>query len=334
MNLRVAVIQGGPSIEAEVSRRSAEAVTEALASTGHVVERLELDARLPGLLGVERFDVVFPVTHGALGEDGGLQGLLEVLDVPYVGSGVTASALAASKPHAKAQFRAAGLPVVEDWTVRRGAELLTAAREVRAALGPAVVVKPASGGSGLGVTRVAADAPLEQLAAALEHALADDPVALCERFVRGLEVTCGVLDLDTRGPQALPPTQIFARAAEWYDFQSRYAPGGSEHRCPAPLPAPVLAHLQAVAVAAHRALGCRDLSRADFVVGDAEQLEAVTLLEVNTLPGMTRTSLYPEAAGVFGVGFPELCGRLVQAALARPRRAAVNTRAMPGSSAS
>jgi D-alanine-D-alanine ligase len=140
---------------------------------------------------------------------------------------------------------------------------------------------------------------------------------LVERLHDGLEITCGVLDDEAGTPRALPPLLIIPKAASWYDFASRYGKGGSEHQCPAPLTAALNARIQAVARDAHEAVGARDLSRVDFVVDDRS--ETVTLLEVNTLPGMTATSLFPESAAATGVSFPELCDRLVRRAHARPR---------------
>jgi len=318
-SLAVAVIAGGPSTEAAVSRASAAAVAAALAAAGHRPEVLELGPGLLSLLAVGRHDVIFPVTHGPLGEDGSLQGLLEVWDVPYVGSGVLASALAASKPHAKAFFLAAGLPVAEDRVVSRGEPLDERAPALREALGRGVVVKPASGGSAIATSRVRADDPDSDLVSALERALEVDAFALVERFVVGDEVTCGVLEREG-GPVALPPTLVLSKASDWYDFTSRYAAGGSEHRCPAPFPEVVLRRIQDVAVASFGALGCRDLGRADFVVAPDAGESGVTLLELNTLPGMTATSLFPEAAAVAGIEFPALCELLARRALARPRR--------------
>lgn len=314
--MKVAVIAGGPSTEANVSRTSARGVCAALLEAGHEAEVIELDRELAVGLTAKDWDVVFPVTHGPLGEDGCLQGLLEVLDLPYVGSGVLASAIAASKPHAKTFFAKAGLPLAEDAHVQRGEDLAARAVELRNALGGGLVVKPASGGSAIATTRVRADDDDAQLVAALAQALDVDRVALVEQFIVGKEVTCGVLENEEGEPQALPPTLILSKAAEWYDFKSRYAAGGSEHQCPAPLDPALTKRVQQIAVAAHRAVGARDLCRADFVVGDAGPV----LLEVNTLPGMTATSLYPEAAGVAGVAFPVLCDRLVRRAAARGLR--------------
>ncbi len=177
------------------------------------------------------------------------------------------------------------------------------------------------------MTRVLGGEPEAALVAALERALAVGASALVERFAPGKEVTCGVLEDDAGIAAALPPTLILPRAADWYDFTSRYAPGGSEHRCPAPFDAQITRRIQDVAVAAHRAVGARDLSRVDFVVDDVAGV--VTLLEVNTLPGMTATSLFPEAAAAAGHGFPDLCDRLVRRAHARPRREAPAVVPMP-----
>ena len=323
---KVAIIAGGPSSEAAVSRVSASAVQAALATAGHAPVVLELDGTLPSRLLALAPEVAFPVAHGPVGEDGCLQGLLEVLDLRYVGCDVRASALAASKPHAKVHFSAAGLPVAPQVLVSRCDDLAAAAHRARDELGASVVVKPASGGSAIGVSRIAPTNGLDRLVEALATALRVDDSVLVERFFAGHEVTCGVLDVDDTGPQALPPTLITSHAAEWYDFTSRYAKGGSSHQCPAPYDASLLQRIQRIAVAGFRALGARDLGRLDFVVGSDG---SVTLLELNTLPGMTATSLYPEAASVAGIPFPELCHRLVARALSRPLRQAPDVVPMP-----
>jgi len=315
--LRVAVVQGGPSSEAEVSRVSAAGVAAALVRCGHDVTRLECDRTLPARLLEGDFQVVFPVVHGAIGEDGALQGVLELLAIPYVGAGVLASAIANDKVMAKVAFRAAGLPVSPEAVFQRGsASIASQARYAVERLGASLVVKPATQGSALGVTLLPSlaggDDP--KLLSAFEQAFSLDEVVLVERFVPGREVTCGVLELED-GPIALPPTEIRSHAAEWYDFKSRYGTGGSSHVCPADLGAERVARVQSIAVAAHRALGVRDLCRCDFVVGDAA--DDLVLLEVNTMPGMTPTSLYPEAVGVFGVSFDALCDRLVRRAKSR-----------------
>jgi D-alanine-D-alanine ligase len=321
--LSVAVVQGGPSTEAEVSRASAAGVAAALTEAGHAVVRLELDARLAEALRTGAPDVVFPAVHGAVGEDGSLQGLLEVLGLPYVGSAPLASALAMHKDMARVHFERAGLPVARGLALERrgageegGGGALAAVARARAAVGAAVVVKPSSHGSAIGVARFEAAAPDADVARALEQVWAIDEVALIEHFARGREVTCGVLQLD-EGTEALPPTEILSPADAFYTYEARYAPGRSVHVCPAPLDEEVGAGVRRIATAAHRALGCRDLSRVDFVVGDGDDGAAITLLEVNTLPGMTPTSLYPEAAAARGLTMPALCDALVRRAWAR-----------------
>jgi D-alanine-D-alanine ligase len=317
MGLSVAVVQGGPSVEAEVSRASAQGVAKALAEAGHRAVRLELDAHLPESIRTGGFEVVFPVVHGAVGEDGSLQGLLEVLDVAYVGSGVLASAIAMDKRTALRIFASEGLPIARGITLPRG-DARAAAERARAEVGGRVVVKPSAGGSAIGVARLSDEEPLAVVARAIEAVWELGEVAVVEHFARGREVTCGVLDAAIRGPtEALPPTEITSPQDPFYTYEARYAPGRSVHACPAPLGEALTVRVQAVAVAAHRALGCRDLSRVDFVVGDEGDPEAVTLLEVNTLPGMTATSLYPEAAAAAGLPFPRLCDLLVRSARAR-----------------
>jgi D-alanine-D-alanine ligase len=326
-SLSVAVLAGGPSSEAEVSRVSAAAVARALGEAGHRARVYELDGALPAALGAAEVDVVFPALHGRLGEDGAVQGMLEVLNLPYVGAGVLASALAASKPDAKKYFRHAGLPVAREVVVLAGEDLDVAAARIRGELGAAVVVKPADSGSAIGVSRIRDADPDAVLVEALRSALGLANAALVEPFLVGQEVTCGVLEDDEGRAVALPPTLIVSKAADWYDFTSRYRAGGSEHRCPAPFAKPIIAAIQQIAVAAHRTLGVRDLSRADFVVCPDSRDEPVTLLEVNTLPGMTETSLFPEAAAVAGFDFVTLCAGLVKRAHARPRR--IHARAVP-----
>ncbi len=312
--LSVAVVQGGPSTEAEVSRASARGVAAALEEGGHRAVRLEVDASLPESLRTGGFDVVFPVVHGAVGEDGALQGLLEVLGLPYVGSDVLASALAMHKRIARILFERAGLPVARGLALRRG-DARAGAEQARRKVGARLVVKPSSHGSAIGVARLEASASLDEVAAALDAVWAIDDVAVVEHFARGREVTCGVLHVG--GPVALPPTEILSPHDPFYTYEARYAPGRSVHVCPAELPPAVLQRVQQVAVAAHVTLGCRDLSRADFVVGDEGDPDAVTLLEVNTLPGMTATSLYPEAAGIHGLPMVRLCDALVTEAHTR-----------------
>jgi D-alanine-D-alanine ligase len=282
----------------------------ALAERFRDVVHLELDSTVAAALVARGVDVMFPVLHGPPGEDGTFQGLVEILGLPYVGSGVHASACAMDKIVSKLIFRAADLPVAEDVVVRREEGAEVAGRRIRATLGERVVVKPARQGSALGVTLVEDAGELE---AALGRAFALDREVLVEARVSGREITCGVLE---RGDdvEALPVCEIRTPEHSWYDYEHRYTVGLSEHVIPAPLPAAQYERVRAVSILAHEALGCRDLSRVDFVVPDEGE---PVLLEVNTLPGMTATSLYPDEARAAGISFSELVALLVERAHAR-----------------
>ncbi|MDX2054347.1 MAG: D-alanine--D-alanine ligase [Polyangiaceae bacterium] len=326
-SLSVAVLAGGPSAEAAVSRVSARAVAEALRAAGHTVHVLEVSEALPSLLASIQIDAVFPALHGRLGEDGCVQGLLEVMGLPYVGSGVLASAVAAYKPFAKGRFAELGVNQAEGVVVNSRMPVGECVELIWKTLGKHVVLKPASGGSAIGVTRMSDEDDGAAFRAALEAAFLIEANVLVERREHGLEVTCGVLEDDAGEPKALPPTQILAKAADWYDFKSRYGTSASEHLCPAPFETAVIAEIQKLAVLAHRAVGARDLSRVDFVVDPGAR--RVTVLEVNTLPGMTPTSLFPEACAVMGLSFSTLCDKLVRRAAARPRTEAPAVVPMP-----
>jgi D-alanine-D-alanine ligase len=327
--LNVWVVCGGPSGEAEVSRSSARAVAKALEASEHRVTLVEFEPKMTSALLAERPDVVFPLTHGTLGEDGCLQGLFEVFDIPYVGCGVLASAIGANKHTAKALWRAAGLPVAGEFVVERGADLIQASSAVREEFAGPVVVKPANGGSAIGVHRVTPEDGEAGLISALESVLAIDVEALVEPWLEGQELTCAVLETG-HGIAALPPTLILPARADFYDFTSKYAPGGSRHVCPAPLPAEFVARVRELAVATHCTIGARDMSRTDFIINESRGIDAgITILEINTLPGMTATSLFPEAAAAVGIEFKVLVDSLVRRAFARPRRENPQVLAMP-----
>lgn len=307
--MKVAVVQGGPSLEAAVSRVSAQAVVSALKSLDHVVSLHELGPNLAAELLAEKPDVVFPAVHGAQGEDGCLQGLLEILRFPYVGSGVRGSAGAASKITTKVAYRAVGLPVAAERVLRPDDCLVDAQQlfsSLARELGPRVILKPATGGSALGIVRLEPGFTALDLQTGMASVLAIDEEVLAEEYVVGAELTCGVLE-EGGVPVALAPTLISAQAAEWYDFKSKYQKGGSRHVCPAPLEPAITAAIQNAAVLAHRALGLRDLSRTDFILREDGSF---ILLETNTLPGMTDVSLFPEAAAVRGIPFPQLIDSL------------------------
>ncbi|MGI9321974.1 MAG: D-alanine--D-alanine ligase family protein [Pseudomonadales bacterium] len=305
----IAVLMGGDSGEAEVSRTSAKGVIEALRENFADVHGIEADKNLMQSLQDAVPDLIFPILHGPPGEDGTLQGFLDILGYQYVGSGVQASAFAMDKIVAKAIFRSAGLPVIDDCIVQRGEDMIAAAATIEQTLGDYVVIKPASQGSALGITLIDKAGQLaEGMAAAFDY----DDRLLVERRIDGREMTVGVLDTDT-GSDAFPVIEITTPGDSWYDFEHRYTKGLSEHLMPADLPDEQTKSLQQIAVAAHQALGCRDMSRADFIVKDKD----IYLLEVNTLPGMTPLSLYPDGARGYGLDFPALCKYLVERAASR-----------------
>ena len=305
--LRIAVLMGGRSAEREVSLHTGEQVEGALAAVGHDVVRVDTaDIGFIETLRTGQFDVAFICLHGRLGEDGTIQGLLELLDLPYVGSGVLASALAMDKVVSKQIFVASGLPTPAWEVVRRGFAYSVA--EISARLGDKLVVKPVSEGSSVGMSIVHEPG---ELASAIERAFEHDRTVLVEEFVAGAEVTVGVLGNEEI--TALPTLEVVPEH-EFYDYESKYIPGMSRHIIPARVSDVARAECQRIAIEAHRALACRGMSRADTIVTGAG---AVYLLEVNTIPGMTKTSLLPDSARAAGIEFPELCDRLVALALER-----------------
>jgi D-alanine-D-alanine ligase len=308
-DLRIAVINGGQSAEAEVSRSSARGVIQALKENYDHVSSIELDQNLAESLSAFSADVVFPALHGPPGEDGTLQGFLEILGYPYVGSDVHGSAFAMDKIVSKSVFREQGLPLIEQTVVIREAGAAAAVEKIVKELGSYVVVKPARQGSALGVTIIDNE---NQLYEGVEKGFKLDKRLLVEQRIDGKEITVGVIDTDD-GCKAFPVIDIITPEDSWYDYEHRYTVGLSEHVMPAVLPEEQTRYLQQCAVTAHQSLGCRDLSRADFIVAD----DKTYLLEVNTLPGMTPTSLYPDGAAGFGMNFVELVSYLIERAANR-----------------
>ena len=305
----IAVVCGGPSAEAEVSRSTGNCVAEALRETYENISLMELEEFVDGGFGAQFVDVVFPAFHGPPGEDGTFQGFLEVLGIPYVGCGVAASACAMDKVIAKQLFRSRDLPIADEVVVYRSEGAAAGAARVVEQLGSDVVIKPSSQGSALGVVF---GEELDDLTPAIEQAFEFDDRVLVERRIHGKEITVAVLERD--GPKALPVVEITTPPGSWYDYEHRYTPGLSDHIMPAPLPEAQYLRTQEVAVQAFESLGCRDLSRVDFVV--PEEGEPI-VLEVNTMPGMTPTSLFPDAANEAGISFVELVALLIERAAAR-----------------
>ncbi|MFC4000605.1 D-alanine--D-alanine ligase family protein [Prauserella oleivorans] len=257
-------------------------------------------------------DVVFPVLHGAFGEDGTIQGLLEMADIPYVGAGVFASAAAMDKEYAKKLLAAENLPVGPYATIRRGQSTLDEADRER--LGLPVFVKPARAGSSIGISRVT---DWSQLDDAIALARQTDPKVLVEAAVSGREVECGVLEFPDGRVEASLPAEIRVLADDadaWYDFETKYLGEDAELDIPAKLDDSVIDRLRTCAVRAFEALDCQGLARVDFFVGENGEL---TINEVNTMPGFTATSAYPKMWAVTGVDYPTLLSTLIDTALAR-----------------
>lgn len=309
--LSVVVIGGGWSDEREISLQSAGECHRALEEAGF--ERVDLlDLAADDFIDRIRqggYDVAFVALHGTYGEDGCIQGLLEVLRIPYTFSGVAASAAASEKQVAKAVFREAGIPVPEGVDVPAGTVLSKEQLdELVGRLGLPIFVKPAANGSSFGVTRVT---DRDQLNDAISAAGSAGGRVLVESCVSGTEITVPVLG--NEDAHALPVVEIVT-GAQFYDLKVKYEPSELHHVIPARLDEEVYARAQKLAVRAHHALGCRGCSRSDFIV--TEQGVPV-ILETNTIPGMTASSLLPDSARHDGLEFPELCARLVELALER-----------------
>ncbi|MFL5821055.1 MAG: D-alanine--D-alanine ligase family protein [Solirubrobacteraceae bacterium] len=318
--MRIAVLAGGRSSEHEISLASAASVRAALSEMGHEVVAVEIDRAgiwradgsqlsvSPGQ-GLLDADVVFPVLHGPYGEDGTVQGLLECLEVPYVGAGVLACAVCMDKVVFKELMARAGIPQVryaevsdQRWRADRDAVVEELAR-----LGLPVFVKPVALGSSVGIVKVSSAA---ELPAALDTALAHDPRAIVEAAANGLEVECSVIG--NREPIASQPGEIVV-SREWYDYEAKYSPGGMELVVPARLPSRTRERVRELAVEAFRRSGCCGLARVDFFVEDEE----VLVNELNTMPGFTETSVFGKLFAASGVPYGELLERLVGYALER-----------------
>src|SRR5215475_8605866 len=296
----VAVLMGGWSAEREVSLRSGKACADALERTGYRVSRVDVNRDIATTLGALKPDAALNVLHGRPGEDGTLQGMLEVLGIPYTHSGVLASALAIQKEVAKTVLKTAGVPVPGGRVASR--------KEVakRHLLPPPYVIKPVAEGSSVGVFIVREDHahPPQELTRA------DWPFGdriLVEPYIPGKELTCAVM-----GEQALAVIEIVP-TVKFYDYEAKYVPGASKHLLPAPVSSIVYQQVRRLALAAHRALGCRGVSRADFRYDDrVEGTGGLVCLEVNTQPGMTETSLVPELAAHAGITFDELVQWMIE----------------------
>ena len=296
----VAVLMGGWSAERDVSLRSGKACADALTRGGYRVTRIDVGRDIASVLNTVKPDVALNVLHGRPGEDGTLQGLLEIVGIPYSHSGVLASSLAMQKDMAKAVFAAAGVPVPEGIVAHR----LEAAK--RHLLPPPYVIKPIAEGSSVGVFVITAEHAHPPQELTRDDWIYGDQV-IVEKYIAGKELTCAMMGEQALGVIEIVPTVRF------YDYEAKYAPGGSRHLLPAPVSPFVYQQVRELALGAHKALGCRGVSRADFRFDDRlEGTEGLVCLEVNTQPGMTETSLVPELASHASISFDELVRWMVE----------------------
>jgi len=309
---RVAVLKGGRSLERQVSLKSGARVEESLRRLGHEVTELDVDGELVNRLAADRPDVAFVVLHGRDGEDGTVQELLEVLGIPYTGSRVSACIRASDKVLAKHAMRDAGIPTPDFFafseTAFKGLGAAQALPAISSRLSFPLVIKPASQGSALGIkfARSATDVPT-----ALVAAFSYDRKVLLERYVAGRELAISILE-DSGRPWALPIVEAVPEQESFYDFESRYEIGRTRFVCPAELDAVLALKAQTIALDAFNLLGCSVFARVDLML-DAETSE-LYVLEVNPIPGLTETSLLPQAADAAGIGFDDLIARILAAA--------------------
>lgn len=297
----VAVLMGGWSAEREISLRSGRACAQALRKSGYQVTEIDAGRDVADALRLARPDACFNALHGRWGEDGCVQGVLECLGIPYTHSGVLASALAMHKGRARDVLAQAGVPVAD------GKQVLREVAVGQHVMAPPYVAKPISEGSSFGVV-IVKDGALPPPAAIGEIATLNGEI-LVEQFIAGRELTCGVIDDRASRVIDIVPADALA----FYDFEAKYAPGGSRHILPAVLPEEVTRQIRAYTLTAHTALGCRGVSRADFRYDDTPGgTGRIMCLEVNTQPGMTATSLVPELAQDLGMSFEALVGWIIE----------------------
>lgn len=310
--IRLALIAGGTSDEREVSIRGAIGVEKALDPNKYEVVRYDPATDLAQIaLDADNLDVAFILLHGVHGEDGTIQGFLDLLGIPYQGSGVLGSALAMDKNLAKIMYRLNGLPVAP-WVMVEPQDLVDTHR-ITAKVSLPCVIKPVRQGSSIGMSIVR---QLDQLSAALRLALQHDSEVMVEEFIKGRELTVGVIG--NAEPVPLPLIEIIPDSRfDFFDYEAKYQPGASQEICPAPVSEQVRKKAQEYAVAAHRSLQLRGYSRTDMILAGEE----LYLLETNTIPGMTPTSLLPQAAAEAGLPFSALLDRLIELALEKNRPA-------------
>jgi D-alanine-D-alanine ligase len=313
MKPKIAVLMGGHSLERDISFQSGKRVAAALKKLGYRVVGLDVDEHITTHLKKERPDLCFIALHGRFGEDGAIQGLLEIMGLPYTGSGILASVLGMDKSLSKDFFAKENIPTPDFVALSTGAvkELGAASviKDITARLGLPLVVKPSNQGSAQGINFVKTE---DQMTSALLGAFSFSDKVILEQYIQGTEVAVSVLGEDRT--RALPPVEI-APKKEHFDFEAMYTMGATEYFIPARLPADKIKEVQKTAVKAHKTLGCRDFSRVDFIIEKKTGIPYV--LEINTIPGLTETSLFPMAAAEAGLDFTDLIGKIAKAGLTR-----------------
>ncbi len=305
----IAVVLGGPSSEAEISRVTGGAIASALREKGYNAKELELDP--PNLINELRAmnaKVVFNAVHGKYGEDGRLQSILEAAGIPYTGCGVLASAVSMDKSATKRYLQSAGIPTAPCLIInkRDAGDLKALAQKIVAEFGLPVVIKAATQGSSIGVVIPKAEA---EVVPALEEAFKYSRNVLAEKCIQGKELTISIMEEDGE-PKALPIIWIAPHSGA-YDFHSKYTKGATDYHCPAPLDEKTTAYVQGIAVATYKLLGLSGVARVDTILGEDG---VAYVLEANTVPGMTATSLVPKAAAAVGISFPDLCEKILLSA--------------------
>ncbi|MDF2569472.1 MAG: ddlB [Sporomusa sp.] len=302
-NKKIAVVMGGPSAEREVSLNTGRAILAALQEKGYNAIGIDLSPQhFVDQLKKEQIDIVFNAIHGLYGEDGLMQGALEMLGIPYTGSGVLSSAMAMDKAVTKRLFTAAGIPTPRSHLYNKQDAKRGLADEILMEFGTPVVVKAAAQGSSIGVVIVEESVNLEF---AVTEAFKYSDHIVVEEFIKGKELTVSILGTDQ--PEALPIIEIVPQSGR-YDYNSKYTKGATEYIVPARLETEVASHVQQVALEAYKLLNCRGIGRVDVMLGSNNK---PYVLEVNTIPGMTATSLVPKAAAAVGISFADLCERIL-----------------------
>lgn len=307
---KVAVIKGGRSSEREISLKTAKQVSSALKRKGYKVITMEMDKTLPEMLKKQNPDIVFPAVHGSPGEDGTLQGLLEIMQIPYVGCGVLSSALGMSKIHSKKIFLAEGINTPKFIVLKKSEfkkkKISEIEKNIQQTLGEKFVIKPASQGSAIGVS-VIEGRRLNKIHMLSAFKYGEE--ILVEEYIEGREITAPILGNEE--PEVLPLIEIVPKK-KFYDYEAKYTPGMSEHIVNPALDKHLKTEIENLALRAYKALSCRVYARVDLILSEEGK---PYVLEVNTLPGMTATSLYPESAKAKGIEFPDLLEKLINLSL-------------------